>query len=215
MKTYTSVVYDLTQFGIFKIKNAIVNADMDDGIAIEVSFDGGSTFRKIELLNRKFPVENSKGKIQVKIAFQDPAKADIYTVRTSGFFQNLEIGTTLNFTKKSTNQTYSTTVGSNGGYKLSLPRGIYSIWYKQSNGKKVELVPSFNPEMKISPELGLEKENTIELFLRGVEWAKYSVFDTFADPNKMLNGSTIITPDGNLSDGITDRKVRYWAIGFD
>lgn len=215
MKTYTSVVYDLTQFGIFKIRNAIVNADMDNGITIEVSFDGGSSFHTVEKLNTKFPVERSRGKIQVKITFSDSDDGDIYMVNTSGFFQNLEIGTTLNFTKKSTSQNYTTNVGANGSYKISLPRGHYSIWYKEFNGKKVELVSSFNPEMRTSIQAGLDKENTIELFLRNVDWAKYSVFDTFTDPNKMLNGSAIIDPDGNLSDGITDRKVRYWAIGFD
>ena len=30
--TYLSVIYDLTQFGIFDIKKAIVNSDLDDGI---------------------------------------------------------------------------------------------------------------------------------------------------------------------------------------
>lgn len=214
MKTYTSIVYDLTQFGLYKINNAIVSADMDNGITIEVSFDGGSSFRKVEKLNTKFPVERSKGKIQVKITFDDSPGTDIYMINTSGYFQNLDIGTNLKFTKNSTGQVYKTTIGANGKYKISLPRGIYSIWYVNSSGNKVELTSNFNPEIRANTSMGTNKENTIELFLSNVEWAKYSVFDTFTDPDKMLSGSAIIDPDGNLSDGITDRKVRYWAIGF-
>lgn len=214
MKNYLSVVYDLTQFGIFKIRNAIVTADMDDGIAIEVSFDGGSTFHKVKELNKKFSVDRSKGKIQVRITFEDFKGANIYKVKTSGFFQNLDIGTTVNFTKNSTNKTYRTTVGENGRYSISLPRGIYSVWYHE-DGERTVLLQNFNPEVASIPTNRLDKENTVELFLRDVEWARYSVFDTFTDSNKMLNGSAIIDPEGNLSDGVTDRKVRYWAIGFE
>lgn len=213
MRNYISIVYDLTKFGIYKIKNAMVTADMDDGITMEVSFDGGSTFIPVEL-NKKFKVTRSKGKIQVKIKFLDSTKADIYKVNAYGFFQNLDIGTTLNFTKISTKETYTTKVGENGRYAISLPRGVYEVWYVTNQGKIV-LMNNFNPEVRISPNTSLDKENSIELFLMELDWAKYSVFDTFYDHSKMLNGSAIVDPDGNLSDGITDRKVRYWAIGFE
>lgn len=43
---YISTIYDLNAFGIFSIKNAMVNSDKDDGIKIEVSFNGGSTFQQ-------------------------------------------------------------------------------------------------------------------------------------------------------------------------
>ena len=213
MKNYSSVVYDLTQFGIYKISNAIVTADMDDGITIEVSFDGGSSFIPVRTMNKKFYVEKSRGKIQVKITFDDIKKTDIYKVKATGFFQNLDIGTTINFTRKFTNENYKTTLGENGRYTIFLPRGMYSVW-KQTNGNKVQLIDNLNPEIIQSSTGGLDKENTIEMFLRGVEWAKYSVFDTFTDHTKMLNGNAIIDSYG-LSDGITNRRVRYWAIGFE
>ena len=213
MKTYTSVIYDLTQFGIFKISNAIITADMDNGIAIEVSFDGGSTFTKVSNLNSKFPVVNSKGKIQVKILFEDDSRADIYKVKTNGFFQNLDIGTRVKFTKISTNETFTTTIGENGRYTIFLPRGVYTVWYKDGP-TKTTLFSSFNPEAIVISSTGIEKENSVELFLRDVDWAKYSVFDKFTDNSKMLNGNAIIDRYG-LSDGITDRRVRYWAIGFE
>ena len=215
MKNYLSVVYDLTGFGIYNIKNAIVNSDMDDGITIDVSFNGGSTFIKGVELNKKFSVPKSTGKIQTKINFNDSTSSDIYTVRTKGVFTNLEIGTTIYFTNINTPKTFSTNIGPSGVYSINLPRGNYSVWYKSSRGDKIELIPSFNPETRTNTSTGVDKENTIELFSNSIEWVKYSVFDTFSDTKKMLNGSCIIDPDGNLSDGITNRKVRYWAIGFE
>lgn len=212
MKNYLSVVYDLTQFGVYHIKNAIVTADMDEGVEIKVSFDGGSSFYPINSLNEKFPVENSKGKVQVKISFPDIVTTGIYKVKAIGFFPNLEIGTTIYFTSNN-GKTFKTNIGENGRYSISLPRGLYSIYYLNRN-EKVILMENFNPEVKITQPSSLNKENTIEIFLRSVEWANYVVFDTFEDSSKMKSGSAIIDPDGNLSDGLTDRKVRYWAIGF-
>ena len=215
MKKYISVVYNLTQFGIYNIKNAIVNADMDSGISMKVSFNGGSTFQDVVELNKKFPVSSSNGKIQVKILFNDIDGRDIYKVKATGFFQNLEAGTTVNFTKKSNRETFNTNIGLNGKYTILLPRGVYRVWYKSSSGNIIDIMNDFNPEIRYNNYNGLNKENTIELFLRGVDWAKYTVFDTFSDPQKILNGDAIIDPDGDLSDGVTDRKVRYWAIGFE
>ena len=211
---YLSVVYDLTKFGIFKISNAIVSSDMDEGISVEVSFDNGKSFYKVESLNTKFPVLKSNGKIQVKIYFEDVKSSDIYKVKSTGFFQNLEIGTTVNFTKLTTNQNYSTTVGRNGQYSISLPRGLYEVWYKNSGVREI-LMPNFNPEVTYSPTHRLDKEAIIENTFRDIPWAKYSVFDTFADRSKMDRGNAIIDPEGDLSDGTTNRKCRYWAIGFE
>jgi len=211
---YLSAVYDLTSFGIFKIKNAIVGADMDDNITIEISFNGGKSFQKVKKLNTKFSVIKSTGKIQVKITFEDQVNSDIYMVKTTGFFQNLEIGTTVNFTKISTNKTYSTTIGRNGQYNISLPRGSYEVWYKNSGTKEV-LMTNYNPEITFTPTHRLDKEAIIENVFGDIDWARWSVFDTFVDKSKMIYGSAIIDPEGNLSDGVTNRKCRYWAIGFE
>lgn len=211
---YLSAVYDLTPFGIFSIRNAIMSADLDDGITIDVSFDGGKSFIPAVELNRKFQVKKSTGKIQVRITFEDQAKSDIYKVTATGFFQNLDVGTTVNFTKLSTNTNYRTTVGRNGYYKISLPRGLYDVWY-QSNGGKEPLMSNYNPEVVVTPTQRVDKEAIIEGAFRDVEWTRWSVFDTFADRSKMIHGGAIIDADGDLSDGTTDRKCRYWALGFE
>ena len=215
MATYLSVVYDLSQFGIFNINNAIVNSDMDEGIAIEVSFDGGASFYSVKDINKKFTVTKNTGKIQVKITFESGSGLDIYTVAAMGFFHNLEVGTTIHFTKLSNSIVYKTNIGLNGKYQINLPRGKYKVWYKTSVGKDVTLVPEFNPEMNYTQRKRLDKENTVEMFFRDVEWAKYNIFDTFDDKTKMLHGEAIIDADGDLSDGITNRKCRYWSVGFD
>lgn len=214
LANYLSAVYDLTSFGIFKIKSAIVSADVDNNITIEVSFDGGVSFHVVEKLNTKFTVSNSAGKIQVRITFEDVAKSYIYKVKATGFFQNLDIGTTVNFTKLSTNKAYSTIVGRNGHYNVSLPRGLYEAWYV-SSGKKVILMTNYNPEIVYQPTQRLDKEAIIEGIFRDISWAKYSVFDTFVDKSKMIHGSAILDTEGDLSDGTTNRKCRYWAIGFE
>ena len=214
MKNYLSAVYDLTAFGIYKIRNAIVSSDMDENITIEVSFDGGVSFHKVKNLNTKFPIRRSKGKVQVRITFEDTDKSGIYKVKATGFFQNLEIGTVVNFTKRTTNQTYPTTLGRNGQYSISLPRGQYDVWHTVS-GVRENLMNNYNPEIVQQPTKRLDKESIVEGFFRDIDWAKYSVFDTFEDPSKMIHGNAIIDADGDLSDGITDRKCRYWAIGFD
>lgn len=217
MRDYTSVVYDLTSFGVFNIKNAIITSDMDDGINISVSFNNGKTFYKVKELNKKFPVFDSNGKIQVKIIFKDLSSYDIYKVKAAGSL-NLEIGTTIYFTRKSKlNRTYSTNIGECGKYTIFLPRGIYEVWHNGPKGNKIILFPEYNPELfrQIYSTNGLDKENIVEMFLRGNTWAKYAIFDIFTDDSKMKSGSLFIDMDGNLTDGITNRKVKYWAIGFD
>lgn len=211
---YLSAVYDLTPFGIFNIKNAIMSADLDDGITVDVSFDGGKSFVAAVELNKKFKVRRSTGKIQVRITFEDQARSDIYKVKATGFFQNLDVGTTVNFTKLSTNANYRTTVGRNGYYQISLPRGVYDVWYT-SAGEREPLMSSYNPEIVVTPTQRVDKEATIEGVFRDIDWAKWSVFDTFVDRNKMIHGGAIVDAQGDLSDGITDRKCRYWAIGFE
>jgi hypothetical protein len=211
---YISIIYDLTHFGIFNIKNAIVTSDLDDGITIEVSFDGGVNFILVTEVNKKFNVLQSKGKIQVRVKFYEVEDSDIYTVKTVGYFSNLELGTTLNFTKNSTGENFATNIAENGRYSINLPRGYYEVWI-MDNGDKVVLLDSFNPETVIQPTKRLDKENSIEMFIRDVDWIKYAVFDTFDDTNKIYMSSAIIDPEGDLSDGKTNRKCRYWGIGFE
>ncbi len=210
---YLSAVLDLTAFGIFKIKNAILSSDKDDGITIEVSFNGGSSFVKVEP-NTKFPVNSSTGKIQVKITFEDVKKSDIYRVKSIGYFQNLEVGTTVTFTKVSTSENFTTKIGRNGFYSISLPRGTYEVWYTNSKIKET-LMNNFNPEITLVPTHRLDKETLVENVFRDIDWARCCVFDTFSDTSKMLHGNAIVDSEGDLSDGITNRKCRYWAIGFE
>lgn len=214
LANYLSAVYDLTSFGIFKIKNAMVSSDKDDGITIEVSFDGGSSFQKVDELNTKFNVARSTGKVQVKITFEDVSKSDIYKVKASGFFQNLDIGTTITFTKISTGENFPINVGRNGYYNISLPRGLYDVWYLDS-GKRQILMTSYNPEISYVPTSRVDKEAIIDGIFKDVDWAKFSVFDTFSDRNKMVQGSVIYDPEGDLSDGVTNRKCRYWVVAFE
>ena len=211
---YLSAVYDLTPFGIFKIKNAIMSADIDEGITIDVSFDGGRSFISAVELNKKFNVLKSTGKIQVRITFEDQVKSDIYKVKATGFFQNLDIGTTVNFTKQSTNTNYKTTVGRNGYYKISLPRGVYDVWYTNVGEKEI-IMTNYNPEVVVTPTQRVDKQAIIEGVFRDVDWSRWSVFDTFEDRNKMKAGGAIVDAEGDLSDGVTDRKCRYWALGFE
>lgn len=212
---YLSAVYDLTPFGIYKIKNAILCTDIDDDITVEVSFDGGASFYPVAKPNMKFAVPTkSNGKIQVRITFEDVNTRDIYKVKATGFFSNLEIGTPVNFTKLTTNATYSVNLGRNGFYSISLPRGTYDVWY-QSGAERQILMSNFNPETSYVPPVRIDKESIIEQTFRDLDWAKYSVFDTFEDRSKMIHGSAIVDVEGDLSDGATSRKCRYWAIGFD
>lgn len=211
---YVSVVYDLTQFGISKISNAMLGSDyVGSNIAFSVSFDGGKTFKKVNSLNEKFAVVSSNGKVQVKIEFLDTDSPNIYTVKATGFFQNLEVGTTIYFKKKSTKEIFSTSLGANGKYTINLPRGSYEIYYISAG--KIILSPDYNPESSVQPVQRYDKETQVELFFRDIDWAKYSVFDIFGDDSKMLAGNTIINQNGNLSDGKTDREVQYWALGFE
>lgn len=211
---YTSIVYDLTYFGIHKIKTAVVGADCDSGISFEISFDGGASFYTVTELNKPFSVNNSKGKIQFRINFNPVSSFDIYRIKTIGYFSNLEAGTTLYFTNKSTKKEYSTTIAENGRYSISLPRGCYEVWFNQ-NSNKIELLSSFNPETVVLPTKRLDKQLAVELYVKDMKFVKNAIFDVFDDESKKLIGNTIIDTDGDLSDGITSRKCRWICIGFE
>lgn len=207
---YLSIVYDLREFGISNISSAILFSEVDDGILIEVSFDGGKTFNTPELF-KKFLVKSSTCKIQVRITFQNINLSNIYKIKNTGFFNNLEIGTILNFTNNKTSENYSTKIGLNGKYTILLPRGSYTIWVDD----KTILMNNYNPETSIIPVTnGLNKETAIEMIMRDVDWMKYVVFDTFENEDKMIYGDAIVDQNGNLSDGYSDRTCKYWALGF-
>lgn len=210
---YISVDYDLTKFGVFNVNNAIFSSDVDNDITFEVSFNGGKSFDFVKL-NKKFSVKNNSGHIKVRIKFNDTKLSDEYKIKSIGFFQNLEIGTTVYFEKQSNKQTYSTNIGENGKYTIFLPRGIYDIWHIDS-GEKIILLSKYNPEVSYIPTNRLDKENTIEMYFRELSWAKYAIFDTFSNLEQMAYGNAILDMDGDLSDGKTTRKCRYWLISFD
>lgn len=209
---YISKVYDLTQFGIYKIKKAIACFDADDGISVGVSFNGGASFVAAEN-NVDFDVKDCNGKIQVKIIFKDQQNYGEYMVKCVGNFQNLQMGTKITFTKNSNGRDYSAIVWNNGRYAIMLPRGIYTISYKSGN-EKVVLMDDFNPEINVVVSGRMDKEAIIEGTFKEIPWAKYGVFDTFYDYSNLNSGNAIIDSDGDLSDGITNRKVRYWMVGF-
>lgn len=187
---------------------------MDDGISIAVSFDGGNVFQSIPNIHEKLPVKSSTGKIQVKITFDTNKADDIYKIKTSGFFYNLGVGTTLFFTKISTKEIFSTSLGPNGKYSISLPRGTYEIWVKGTSSERTILSKSYNPELGVLDKKRIDKEAIIEMSMRDIDWVSYSVFDTFED-NRMEHGDALIDSDGDLSDGEFGMKCRYWSIGFD
>lgn len=215
MSNYVSVVYDLTKFGIIKMNNAIVSSDKDDGVTIEVSFNGGLSFSKIDKLDTKIPIVDGNCKIQVRISFEDAVGDYIYMANAVGYFQNVSFGTTLNFTNNKTNENFQTIVGRNGYYNIHIPVGIYEVWYLSSRVKQV-LLPTLNPEVTLfSPTHRLDKEAIIEEIFRDIDWVQYCVFDTFFDRNKMIYGDAIIDSDGDLSDGKTNKKCRYWIVGFE
>ena len=213
-KYYLSKVFDLTHFGIYNISNAILYSDSDNGVVFDISFDGGKTFQRVSNIHEGFPVRNSKGKIQVKITFTRSNDGNIYMIKVNGYFYNLDVGTTIHFTKKTTKEDFTTNLGLNGFYSLDLPRGEYDIWYvDQRDGEKLSLSSNFNPELSVNSPNRFDKESIIEMAFRGVEWTKYSIFDDFTE-NKMLEGNAIIDVDGDLNDGDEGIKCRYWSIGF-
>jgi hypothetical protein len=84
-----------------------------------------------------------------------------------------------------------------------------------NSGVKQAIMNGYNPEITYTPTQRLDKEAMIEGIFRDIDWAKFSVFDTFSDRSKMIHGSAIFDPEGDLSDGVTNRKCRYWLVGFE
>lgn len=216
MIEYESVSHDLSLFGINKINNIIVNIDGDDNISVKVSFDGGKSFYGISELNKKIKIDKENPIIVVKLYFKEPDVKNIYMVKTSGFFQNYGIGTEITFIKKTSGDSFVTKLGWNGKYQVFLARGIYDVYFKNDNGGLEQITTNFNPETTIDiPTHRLDKENTVEQFLRGIEWAKYCIFDVFDDNDKMVRGSSYVDINGDICDFETNTVCRYWAIGFD
>jgi len=212
--SYTSIKYNLNSFGITRASRAIVTADLDPGVDIYVSFNGGATFKTIESLNKTFQVENSTGIFQVRVIFTDSNDVDPYLIKAVGFFQNTEIGTEIFFENIENSSIYSTIVGENGRYMIYLPKGRYQVWHIVNRNEKTIVAETFNPEITTLPAYRIDKENSVENFLRDVDWAKFAIFDTFEDYSKMETGDAIIDSDGNLSDRVTNRKCRFWSIAF-
>jgi hypothetical protein len=208
---YKSIVYDLTSFGIFTIKRALFSADMDEGVLPSVSFDGGRTFKSVKL-NQEFRMDSSTGKVQVKMLFPNNNSSE-YTIKTVGYLPNYILGTVIYFKKKSNGKFYKTTIGENGKYIISLPRGEYDIFVESKTSTPI--ITNYLPSVQTTQNLDY-KINSVESILKSVPWARYSIYDIFDDENKISpESTTIIDPYGNLSDGNTSTKVKYWALCFD
>ena len=209
---YESIVYDLNDFGIDQIQSAIISSDKDDGVSIEVSFNGGSSFLSVNA-NEKIDISNSTNKIKVRIIFNNDLNG-IYKIPMSGNYQMLSIGTSLFFQNNSNKKTYSTTIGMNGKYNISLFPGIYSVWYIANKNEKIYLTQYLNTNIPITEKDSTIKENTVEMFFRDVDWTKYCIFDVFENLNKMSSGTVELNPEGNLIDTKTNKICRWWAVGL-
>lgn len=208
---YKSIVYDLTSFGIFSIKRALFSSDMDDGIVPSISFDGGGTFKNVEL-NRDFKVERSNGKVQVKLLFNSNSTSE-NTVKYVGYLENYVVGTTIYFKNISTKKYYKSILGENGKYVANLKPGKYDIYVEDINS--IPVITNYTPTVRYVQNIDY-KLNSVEELFKNISWAKYSICDIFDDEKKMSNVSTtIIDPYGNLSDGQTNAKVKYWVVCFD
>lgn len=208
---YKSKNLDLRPFGVYNIRRAVLTADADDGIVYRVSFDGGKTWRVTEP-NTPFLVRTATGVVKVEIKFPANKSEGIYMVSASGVFP-LSVGTRVFF--KSADNTFSTTIGPEGRYNATLPQGTYQVYYMQS-GNKVVLLDDYNPNTYVfrQPD-DLDKENTIQMFLSGIDWANFSVYDTFKDTSKLGPESTArVDLMQNLVADSSNAVVRYWALVF-
>jgi len=204
---YRTKTLNLTAFGFFSFERAMLAVDADDGITYRVSFDGGKTFQVINPHIEFRPISRGS-KIVMEIRFNDTQTVDIYVLNITGVFP-LNIGTTLFFTDGK--NTFSTVVGSDGRYSISLPPGKYTVFHNVS-GERVVLSENFDPKQhSYRPPDDLDKENVIESFMSNIDWADLSVYDTFVDRSKMSSQSTAkIDLAHNLTDGT--KIVRYWAL---
>ena len=132
----------------------------------------------------------------------------------SGVFP-LTIGTTVYFTPLKTDATvFSSVIGQDGRYNVSLPPGLYTVHYILA-GKRIVLLDDYNPATYVfrQPD-DLDKENTIAQFLANIDWATNAVYDTFKDTSKTDPSSTTqIDLMHNLTNN-TGSVVRYWALVF-
>jgi len=208
---YKTKILNLSTFGVFNIPHAMLTADADAGLEYRVSFNAGKSFQSVNL-NKSFDPVDSTGKIVVEITFPSTAKTPMYVLNASGIFP-LAIGTTVYFDDGS--NTFSTVIGIDGRYNISLPSATYRVYYKQVGGKRITILDEYNPETYVfrQPD-DLDKENVVEMFLNNVDWASYAVYDTFKDSSKVdLSSTANIDLMHNLTDG-SGRVVRYWAIVF-
>jgi len=208
---YKTKPLDLRPFGVFDVTRAVLTADADDGCKYRVSFDAGRTWRVVEL-NVPFDAAATDSRIVVEIKFPTKESDGIYTLNATGIFP-LNVGTTVYFTDGT--ETFSTVVGPQGRYNITLPAGIYQVYYNQA-GSRTVLLDDYNPEAFVyrQPD-DLDKENTIQMFLSHMDWADYSVYDTFKDGSKIDPGSTAhIDIMQNLTATGSDAVVRYWALAF-
>lgn len=213
LASYTSIIYDVTKFGIYNIKNMIVGSDCDNGISIDVSFDGGASFLYNVSLDKKISVPISKGKIQFKIKFNDINITESYLIKTSGFFPDFEIGTVILFENNNTKKIYETNILENGKYSICIPKGIYKVYTKLPNN--IILLDGMNPEAVIQPAKRLDKETIVESYIDKISWVKNAIYDVFDNDDKNLIGDASIDIDGDLSDRKTPRKCRWIVVGFE
>lgn len=208
---YKSKILDLRPFGITKIQRAMLTADALGDLSYRVSFDSGKTWRVVRL-NTPFFVADASTQVKVEIKFPPSSGITEPTVNVSGVFP-LAVGTTV-FFQNSSGKT-STVVGLNGRYSVSIAPGIYTVYYIRAGTREV-LFNDYNPELFVyrQPD-DLDKENTIQLYMSDVQWASYSVYDTFKDTSKMAPESTAhIDLMHNLRAKSSSAMVRYWALVF-
>ncbi len=209
---YTSVVYDLSLFGIENITSAMLTADKDSGVSIELSFDSGSTFRVCEM-NEKFDVDPLMNHVVCRVNFNNQNVVP-YTIETTGNFPMLSIGTSL-FFKSAGGQVHQTSIGADGSYIISLPNLSYTVSYVDDNGVEVILDSFFIPKLRVYKHEPKAKEAMVEMFMRDLDWAKYTIFDVYENLDKISYPSGAqLDVYGNLIDTQTNSVCRWWALGF-
>jgi len=208
---YNSIQYDLSLFGIEKIKSAILASDKDSGVSIEVSFDGGSTFHAPNI-NEKFEVDALSSLIKVRITFNEQYK-EPYTIETTGNYPMLAIGTSLFFSTRA-GQKYETTIGPDGAYSINLPDTGFKVWFIDEVDREMVLDMWMMPRYRTDKTEPKAKEAIVELFARDIPWAKYTVFDVYENLDKVATNTARLDIYGNLIDFETNKVCRWWALGF-
>jgi len=210
-QVFKSIEYDLGLFDVNQIKSAMITSDKDSGVSIELSFDGGSTFR-VYTENEKFEVNSQTAKIRVKIIFSDSYTGQ-YKITATGNFPMLAIGTSLYFSS-SVGKTYKTTIGTSGSYSIDLPDSTYRVWYLDSDNKEITIDQYYIPKLRIDNREPKAKEAMVEMFIRDLSWAKYCIFDVYENLDKITTTSASLDVYGNLINYSTGSVCRWWALGF-